>query len=487
PAKRTGTRPAERKPLPADVASWTVGQVLSWLSEEMQLPKYVHKFRAASVDGLVLCDLTDDLLREGLSISDPLHRLKVLRHVQKLGSQRQQHRHHNRYYHPKKDKAENCLCAPKEFEATKAAGPSGSRPRPEGGGNLHLQLSATLSEKETHIKPMARSSQRSAVAVDVPARHVGKTLARRDLAEKSHQPHLGLRLDVMTDEQDFANTMNEVRSELVFPDPLGEFKAVGSPLAKRSRKLPGNATTGEVYEVVRTAMWETAALLEEHESTYAARHEGDHDRDDASFRDSGIERAEPGAHPHARLLFDKLCSFQQDGTRSLRPQGGSKLTRHRLEAGIRFLLQLEMRWEQWQLFLDSVSCLRTQGYLSLDNFSKAFGGEPAVEATAKKGGTELREFVLGIADSLRACQQTLGFVISKYVRRDARKISVSEFVSLIKALTGKKKPGTEVGGFGREQAYNLLRCVDKDGDRRVALRDLVAFVFATWTEELNRL
>lgn len=70
-------------------------------------------------------------------------------------------------------------------------------------------------------------------------------------------------------------------------------------------------------------------------------------------------------------------------------------------------------------------------------------------------------------------------------------VSVSEFMSLVKALTGRRSYSASarapVGGFDKKQAYRLLRCVDKDGDRRVVLRDLVVFVFATWTEELNRL
>lgn len=70
-------------------------------------------------------------------------------------------------------------------------------------------------------------------------------------------------------------------------------------------------------------------------------------------------------------------------------------------------------------------------------------------------------------------------------------VSVSEFMSLVKALTGRRRYSTTarawVGGFDRKQAYRLLRCVDKDGDRRVALRDLVVFIFVTWTAELSRL
>ena len=64
-------------------------------------------------------------------------------------------------------------------------------------------------------------------------------------------------------------------------------------------------------------------------------------------------------------------------------------------------------------------------------------------------------------------------------------------MSLVKSLAGKRRYSASarawIGGFDRKQAYRLLRCVDKDGDRRVVLRDLVVFMFATWTKELNRL
>lgn len=64
-------------------------------------------------------------------------------------------------------------------------------------------------------------------------------------------------------------------------------------------------------------------------------------------------------------------------------------------------------------------------------------------------------------------------------------------MALIKALTGTSRYSASaeatVGGFDRKKAYKLLRCVDKDGHRTVALRDLVAFVFVVWIEELERL
>lgn len=71
-----------------------------------------------------------------------------------------------------------------------------------------------------------------------------------------------------------------------------------------------------------------------------------------------------------------------------------------------------------------------------------------------------------------------------------RQVSVSEFISLVKVLTARKSVSSgarATGAFDKKQAYMFLRCVDQDGSRRVALRDLVGFVFAVWTEELSRL
>lgn len=481
PSKGAGTRPFKRQTLPADVTSWTVADVLSWLSEDMQLPKYVHNFREASVDGLVLCDITDDLLKEGLSMSDPLHRLKILRHVQKLRRQ-EQHRYHQ-HHHPKREKTHSYVsaAASKGFDAMETTSPPGDHQRRKEGETPQRLTPAALSGEEKLIRPMVRSFQGGKVVVDAPPMYGGKPMATEVFEAESDQPHVGPPWNLVTDEENFANVMDEVRGELVSHDRLGKSTVTDSQLAKRSRQLPANATIEEVYKVVQTAMWEAAALLEDDQSTYTGRHGGDHDRDDfppawwgsseggsTDRSDSTYYRREMGdASLHeskrARLLFDEFCSFQEGATRRPRPEGGSKLTRHRLEVGIRFLLKIEMRWEQWQLFLDSVTCLRAQGCLSLSGFSKAFAFDsflplrstprspsgrsnhpefsdgsidseadslasdvPVVETTTKQDAAELREFVLGIADSLRTRKQTMEFAISNCGRRSAIKTKVSE-------------------------------------------------------------
>ncbi|CAM9397033.1 unnamed protein product, partial [Sphacelaria rigidula] len=72
--------------LKKNVKSWMVADVIRWLSERLQLPQYVQVFREASVDGLLLTELSSELLKE-MGVSNPLHRLKLLRHAQELRKQ----------------------------------------------------------------------------------------------------------------------------------------------------------------------------------------------------------------------------------------------------------------------------------------------------------------------------------------------------------------------------------------------------------------
>ncbi|CBN78804.1 n/a [Ectocarpus siliculosus] len=572
--------------LPEDITSWTVGHVLNWLSEDMQLPQHLHKFRDASIDGLVLCDLTDVLLEEGLGISDSLHRLKILRHMQKLSKKQQQHHHHHHKADTTREDRPQTSPPPRAYAARKTlgvmtgssdtkdaqAGSPANRSRQTGCTAVGVDreedplplTTGTLEEKKTNSTPIPPSPPGEEAGAK---RGTGQGVQQTEDTHEDERFSAGSRSGFSPDEEAFALTMKEVRGEFVTEEVGGEgspeLRTGVSQLKNRKRHIciPANATTSEVHEVVQTAMWATAALLEDTNTGEGERVEstGDYpeawwgsseggstaksdsidgaDFDYASIGGGTAEKnRENRGNKRARLLFNELCSFQQGGAKSSGTARGLKLTRHRLEVGIRSLLKIEMRWEQWQLFLDSLPRLRTQGFLNPGDFFEAFGFHPLLrrpttprsalggskqrkfegesfdfepgrsfdkgslvsseatsgwETSATQDISNFREFVLGIADALRTCRATLGGVISTFDKRGTGKVSVSEFMSLVKALTRKRRYSARAramtGGFDRKQAYLLLRCVDKDGDRSVVLRDLVAFVFATWTEELERL
>lgn len=474
---------AGKQRLPKDVTSWTVGQVQKWLSEDMQLPKHINMFREASIDGLVLCNLTDALLKDGLGIPDPLHRLKILGHVQKLCTQQHQHQDHLR-----KEQA-SITPTPQCYDYAAARGPFVP---PSGSNGMYVVEAGSpppvaLSEEETFTRPIARSLQSDVGLTHLREREIGQVVGRIDVAGKDDQLPVDPQLGFTASEEAFAHTMDEVRGEFIADERL-----VGSPLKKRKRRLPPNATTSEVHEVVQTAMWGAAALLAENESTENLQHKRVKDvdeypsawwgsseggstskSDDINHGDIGqgwlsdrnADSREPETQKQARLLFEEFCSFQRGTAKSPPIDCSLKLNRHRLEFCIRSLLQIEMRWEQWQLFLDSVASLRTQGYLNLDDFSKEFAfhsllhrpttprspssqhehpethggltefeadstGSSGLEAETTMGwGTmatqdiaELREFVLGIANTLRTSRPTLGGVISTFDRRGGGKV-----------------------------------------------------------------
>lgn len=483
---------------PENVTLWTVGQVQRWLSEDMQLPKHVNIFREASIDGLVLCNLTDSVLKEGMGILDPLHRLKILSHVQKLC--KQQHQHHN---YMRNDQA-SITPTIQDYSCSAARRPSSPPFRSNGIDVVETGSPppVTLPEEEASRISFTGSLPNGVGTVHLREREIQQLMPRTDNSDKDDQVPAGSLSGFTAGEEAFAHTMNEVRGEFIADKRLRQAVTGRSPLRKRKRRLPANAMTSEVHEVVQTAMWEAAALLLEKQSTEKNQHKRGKSTDDYPsawwgsseggstsksddvnhgdigpgwVSDSNAEPSKSGTLKRARLLFDEFCSFEQGAGESSPTAYGLKLTRHRLEVCIRSLLQIEMRWEQWQLFLDSVASLRTQGYLSLDDFSNEFafnsfhqrpttpripwsqhkhpettGGSIEFEddsaassllaaktptgwgTTATQDVADLRDFVLSIADTLRTSGPTLRGVISKFDRRSGdgkvRRPSISVFL-----------------------------------------------------------
>lgn len=501
-----------RQPLPKDVTLWTVSQVLSWLTEDMQLRMHANKFQEASIDGLVLCDLSDTLLKENLGISDPLHRLKILRHVQKLRKQ-QQRAHQSQASgktswvattkaHQSGDAREPLLPPSRSNGVEVAAAHSPDGRSSVTGDNSNIdgvrkpQLPATPAipyEAKTLGEPDAPTSPRH-VSPTHTDQGGEETARRRDIADKKEDLPVAQGLGIAVS--------SSIGEESGPGERLGQSGTADLLLRQRKqRQLPAYATTTEVHEVVQTAMWKAADLLEESSRSDARERRqvrelddyppawwgssegGSMSRSDRSINDGGIPHALSGGRNdertsenqgqrEARLLFNQFCSLRT----AERSECPSKLTRHKLELGIRSFLQIEMKWEQWQFFLDSIASLRTHGYLTPDEFSKEFafhhflrrprtpdsqssqpestsGGSIELEAdrtgsshlaietttgwgsTAAQDMTELREFVLGIADALRTCRPTLGDVVSKFDRRGTGEVGgPGELTKLAEAL-----------------------------------------------------
>ncbi len=73
----THATPAQHQGRPTDLHAWKARHVISWLEEVVELVQHVPAFHEASIDGLVLWELSDEDLQE-LGVSNKFHRRKVL-------------------------------------------------------------------------------------------------------------------------------------------------------------------------------------------------------------------------------------------------------------------------------------------------------------------------------------------------------------------------------------------------------------------------
>ncbi|TMW64049.1 hypothetical protein Poli38472_014166 [Pythium oligandrum] len=79
-SKKT-SRPTKR---PEDIRDWSIEQVVNWLSDTVELPQYRAMFELKQVDGAVLVHLTDADLQLLLDMAHPLHRRRLLLHIDRL-------------------------------------------------------------------------------------------------------------------------------------------------------------------------------------------------------------------------------------------------------------------------------------------------------------------------------------------------------------------------------------------------------------------
>lgn len=486
--------PPRKTQLPKNVRSWKVGHVLRWLSEKMQLPQHVRIFQEASIDGLVLCDLTDPLL-EGMGMPY-LHRLKILCHVQELCKRQKQQDekavtisagYDGRIFHqPRSSTLLDSFDAAGTHSRHHFKRPGVAPGKTSDGKTPHPPEETRSTDKEFRAAPESlQSGEDTAPSFQRDTEQIRQKAESRSPREEDFvvAPEWALG----DQEGGFARVMDELHSYFMPVEGPSRDKNVRKTRCKR--KIPSNATTSEVHVVVKRAMWEAAVNMENHLSlsndksrreetldeypvTWWGSSEGESTDESNRIGHSGFEANEgQDSSKGARLLFDGFASFQADASRSPRTRSGSKLTRHRLGIGIRLVLGIDMQWEQSDLFLNSISSLRTHGYLSREEFAREFdlqsplsqhvtprttrsqhgkeqsspesggfspesGGNCEATTMAIRDADGLREYVLGIADTLRTGQQTLGDIISKFDRGGVGKVSRRDVKLVISSAIG---------------------------------------------------
>lgn len=465
-------------PLGKDVATWMVADVTRWLWERLQLGQYEDIFRKASVDGLLLVDLTDSLLKE-MGLLNPLHRLKILRHSHELHRQR-------RIRDTKSAGLRLLKSRTPTIDEFSALRPAKENPPNQDSGSRKDPV-VDIQEHE----PRHRRDQQFAPGAGVATASDHRIRARRlslGVEEVFGSPREPCR-NVAVDEGVFAEVMEEVRSEFVRDRRESSSAVTLSGIHGRTRRVLAHATTAEVLEVVKHAMWKAAAILqdqflgsnsEQHPRNFnhdefpeswwessegGSMSESQENHSDPASRLSNNDTGAPWGGIGAQLLFTEFVKFQPGRARSQRHRtgSGSRLTRPKLKAGIKSLLGIDMKWEQWNQVLNSFFDPRSKGHLVNDDFVDLFGfqnfalnhanvwnrGQPSprnenqnngvsprtstqtstvetagrIEVNAEEELASLRECVTGMAGKLRELRLTLQGAVAKFDSHNAGKAS----------------------------------------------------------------
>lgn len=480
-AHEVAPQPEANEPLKKDFTKWMVGDVIRWLLERLQLDQYEDVFRDASVDGLVLADLTDDLLKE-MGVLNPLHRLKILRHSQELHKQQRIRDRKNSGLHLVQSRTRTT----DEFSPPRPA----NEQTPHQASGSREEAIVDTQEDERHKRRERQFTLGAGVASSSDHRIKARRsdLGAGELFGSTGEPWG----NVAVDEGAFEHVMKEVRSECLHDTRKSTSTVARGRPHGRNRKVPTNATTAEVLEVVKHAMWKAAATLENQPSEpnikqnprklnhddfpeiwWESSEGGSVSENRENHRDPALKldintMDEPWGGIGVRLLFTEFVKFQPGRARSKHYHTGSasRLTRPKLEGGIRFLLGIDMRWEQCNQVLNSLVNLRSKGHLTIDDFATAFGfqifalspeifwrqshpspcreaensevsprtsvRDPTIETAGRmevnpeEELTNLCECVIGMGDKLGEMQLTLQGVVARFDSHNAGKASTYE-------------------------------------------------------------
>eukprot|EP00947_MAST-08B_sp_MAST-8B-sp1_P006253 g6253.t1 len=304
------------------------------------------------------------------------------------------------------------------------------------------------------------------------------------------------------------------RPLLVFGDDGGGGGGSGgtegdAPAAPELRKrLPEHATSEEVLEVVKNAVWQLGRALgaRRKRNLKVGDFDGDGDVDEDDYE--------------ARLLDDVYQCFarlERNGAKWLTSghddPSRRPLTRMKFDGGVKVILGLDLRWQQFDALFRTLST-NGDGTIQPSEWRRAFSRKTtyselrrAVTRTGNdagdmrsggahrrrrpEGGThgrgahragtsdeqqQLRDALFAICDTLEGTRTTLKQAFDAYDRNGSGTISVSEFTSLMRSLGGL--------GLTKRQIYHLVNACDENFDRSVTWPEFMQFFLVVWVQRL---
>ncbi len=472
------------------VLEWRCADVCHWVEATLELPQYKQNFKEAAVDGRLLLSVTDEDLKDELGIESTLHRRKFVQRIAELHELARDIQDRNADMHSGQRNRHRRKPKPKKVanENEWIRGDTSQLAESDGGAILQrtkLQQAALASrtKQESRVKDLEKKESNWKFSYDQTSRPSGGSAD--DGTVRAFVADDVKIMDALDDGDAYIGAMAALSNKRKFDDSqrnlsLGTTDAgsLGTKLSEMPiRSCPQNANTDEVVQIVREAMWDFSqrAIAERQAKKQTLVQDMDDlgPMSDNEGEGSDILGGGDSDDPLS-IVFAEFLALKNNGAKWLGHH--QKLTRLKMEGGMRALLRLEMSWDQFDRMFRRANTDVESGTLSYDEFRAAFNGDQFDEVERRRL-LSLNKSLVGIVDNLEAnSEMTLTQLFQAFDRDNSGTVSYAEFCSLVRLLAPN---------MSKKDLYAMMAFIDNSGDRRIQRREFLVFFYTIWRQHLD--
>lgn len=257
--------------LPRNVYDWRAAHIQAWISLRLDLPQYIQAFHDASIDGIVLLKFVDeDVLKDSLGVSMPLHRHKIMAGIASLRDNQEE-------YERKKDgKRQEAARQAAEDERARLAASAMQKPKKKKKKKLKTSSQPPAA---TWFGDVREHNDLERIKLE---RIMREKRAKQSKAKTQHNTRSGVwkfeytggnrpvdpAEEVWTDPQTGAggggNTMTyEQNMKDLFSSDLATTMPTAGAYSGKLRAVPNDSVFDEVLAITRAAMFDVSNRLVE--------------------------------------------------------------------------------------------------------------------------------------------------------------------------------------------------------------------------------
>ena len=521
--------------LPRNVHNWRAAHIQAWISLKMDLPQYIQQFHDASIDGILLLKFVDDeVLKDTLGVSIPLHRHKIMAGIASLREKQ------NEYDRKKEEERKEAARLATEQEAARLNAMKAktkkkkkkSKKAPEkaatwfGDVREHNDLERVRLERIMREK---RASQQKAKT-----QHNARSGVWKFEYTGGPRP-IDPAQEVWTDPKASGN--NTVTYERNMSNLFSTELATTMPTAQtykgKLRSIPKDSVFDEVLALTRAAMFDVSTRLiqvemmndkknidlnddldsfggvEETQPEFNNDVIDDVDMEPPAFDDTddnivlaesipiasgGVGNSnanynetsalignttltEQKKYDRTGLIYDAFVNQTNNDAKWL--GSNDKLTRLKFYGGFETILRLKCPWPQFDVLWNKLDSARS-GELDKNEFKAFFGDFSEFESSSSHDDFgNLAEIMYDLCNALRTAGFTVIEIFSSFDRNGSGEVSVSEFCSMLRVVLGKR--------IDKKKVFRSFALMDVDSSRSISCNEVMMLIYNVWKSQMKEL